>query len=396
MSTNQAVENLQNQWYNTLKAAVGGNGNFQMIQPNNPIPPQATNDQIWQYFNNLPPISLNHNMTLSGGNQFYTDYAAVLSQLQSNALTNFQNVLGSYYPMWQQYLATLNPFPSLQDLPNVFYQWAVVNAPTVAGPGRSAYAAALLDPIFAAQTAALNTNNFVNFVPNFTQGVTQLFQQIPSGAPVSINFDSATASSNVTNTWAKGNTGIFFGIFGESDSSTSQLSQQFASSRVAGTISFQKFITFVADPPGLPTGWYSSAALHQAFAANTGGAPWRQGANPNWESTFGPNGNMQWFTASLVVADGVTVQMTSYAKYSSSQQTQIKQSSSSGLWPFYWKSGSSSFSQTITFNSDSTMTYTQSSPTGQPLIIGAFVLPASQYLGGNQQMAAFVMPPKKH
>lgn len=213
------------------------------------FPPQATNDQIWQYFNNLPPISLNHNMTLSGGNQFYTDYAAVLSQLQSNALTNFQNVLGSYYPMWQQYLATLNPFPSLQDLPNVFYQWAVVNAPTVAGPGRSAYAAALLDPIFAAQTAALNTNNFVNSVPNFTQGVTQLFQQIPSGAPVSINFDSATASSNVTNTWAKDNTGIFFGIFGESDSSTSQLSQQFASSRVAGTISFQKFITFVADPP---------------------------------------------------------------------------------------------------------------------------------------------------
>ncbi|MEP0824070.1 MAG: hypothetical protein HRF40_01140 [Nitrososphaera sp.] len=395
MSSNQAAENLQNQWYNTLKTAVGGNGNFQMIQPNNPIPPQATNDQIWQYFNNLPPVSLNHNLTLSGGNQFYTDYAAVLSQLQSNALTNFQNVLGSYYPMWQQYLAGLNPFPSLQDLPNVFYQWAVVNAPSVAGPGRSAYSAALLDPIFAAQTAALNTNNFVNSVPNFTQGVTQLFQQIPAGGPVTINFDSSTASSNVTNTWAKGNTGIFFGIFGESDKSTSELSQQFASSRVAGTISFQKLITFVADPPGLPTGWYSSAALHQAYAANTGGAPWMQGANPNWESTFGPNGNMQWFTASLVVADGVTVQMTSYAKYSSTQQTQIKQSSSTGLWPFYWKSGSSSFSQTITFNSDSTMTYTQSSAPGNPLIIGAFVLPASQYLGGNQQMAAFVMPPRK-
>ncbi len=395
MSSNQTMENLQNQWYNTLMTAVGGNGNFQMIQPNNPIPPQATNDQIWQYFNNLPPMALNHNLTLSGGNQFYTNYAAVLSQLQSNALTNFQNILGSYYPMWQQYLASLNPFPSLQDLPNVFYQWAIVYAPTVAGPGRSALAAALLDPIFAAQTAALNTSNFVNSVPNFTQGVTQLLQQIPAGSPVMITFDSVTASSNVSNTWAKGNSGIFFGIFGESDSSTSELSQQFASSRVAGTVTFEKLITFVADPPGLPTGWYSSAALHQAFAANAGGAPWRQGANPNWESTFGPNGNMKWFTASLVVADGVTVQMTSYAKYSSSQQTEIKQKTSTGLWPFYWKSGSSSFSQTITFNSDSTMTYTQTSPAGNPLIIGAFVLPASQYLGGNQQMAAFVMPARQ-
>jgi hypothetical protein len=31
------------------------------------------------------------------------------------------------------------------------------------------------------------------------------------------------------------------------------------------------------------------------------------------------------------------------------------------------------------------------SQTGNPLIIGAFVLPASQYLGGNAEMASFVM-----
>lgn len=254
MSASPAAVNLQNQWYNTLATAVGGNANFQIVQPNNPVSGLATDDQVWQYFNNLPPASLNNNLTLSGGNQFFANYTGVLSQLISNALTNFQSVLGSYYPMWQRYLAGLNPMPSLQQLPNTFYMWAMVNAPTVAGPGRSALAAALLDPIFSAQTMALNTSSFVNNVPNFTQGVQALITQVATGGSIpAISFDSATASSNVTNTWAQGNSGTFFGIFGSSDSTTSQLTEVFASSRVTATISFQKLITFVADPPGPPT-----------------------------------------------------------------------------------------------------------------------------------------------
>jgi hypothetical protein len=83
---------------------------------------------------------------LSGGNQFFANYTGVLSQLISNALTNFQSVLGSYYPMWQRYLAGLNPMPSLQQLPNTFYMWAMVNAPTVAGPGRSAFGSGTARP----------------------------------------------------------------------------------------------------------------------------------------------------------------------------------------------------------------------------------------------------------
>ena len=392
MSAPTAVTNLQNQWYNTLAAAVGGNANFQIVQPNNPVSGLSTDDQVWQYFNNLPPASLNNNLTLSGGNQFFANYTGVLSQLVSNALTNFQSVLGSYYPLWQRYLAGLNPLPPLNQLPNVFYTWAMVNAPTVAGPGRSSLAAALLDPIFAAQTMALNTNNFVNNTPNFTQGVQALIQQVANGGSVpAINFDSATASSNVTNTWAQGNSGIFFGIFGQGDQTTSQLTQMFASDRVTATISFQKLITFVADPPGPPNGWYSSSALGQANSASGGGAPWRSGAMPNWQSTFGPNGNMRYFLASLVVADGISATITSYASYSSSQQTQITQNSSYGFWPFYWGSGSSTYTNSVSFNSNSNLTYTMTSQAGNPLIIGAFVLPAGQYLGGNQEMASFVM-----
>jgi hypothetical protein len=393
--TPQAVVDLQNNWYLALDQVVGGNANFQIIQPNTPIAPQATDDQLWQYFNNLPPAALNNNLTLSGGNQFYSDYTAVLSQLQSNALTNFQNVLGSYYPLWQRYLATVSPFPTLQQLPNVFYNWALVNAPTVAGAGRSAYQAALLDPIFQAQTMALNTAGFVNNTPNFTQGVTQLFQQIPAGSAQIIQFDSAKHYGDVSQTWAHGNSGAFFGIFGSSDATTSQLSQQFASARVTATIHLQHMITFVAAPPGAPNGWYSSAALGMAHSASTGGQPWRAGADPSWESTFGPDGNMQNFVSALIVADGINATITSYAQYSASQQTQIQQQQQSGLWPFYWSSSSSSISTNVSFNSDSTMTYSISSPTGNPLIIGALVQPAGQYLGGNPHLASFVIPHRR-
>jgi len=392
ITSSPAVNTLQDQWYNTLAQALAGNANFQLLQPNGPIPFQATNDLLWQYFNDLPSVSLTNNLNLSTGNQFYSDYTAVLSQLVSNALTNFQNTLGSYYPLWQQYLSTLNPFPSLQQLPVVFYQWAIANAPTVAGPGRSAYAAALLDPIFQAQTLALNTGGFVNNTPNFTQGVTQLLQQIPNGPSQSISFDSATASSNVTNTWAQGNSGAFFGIFGESDSSSSQLTQIFASARVTATINFTHAITFVASPPGAPNGWYSSAALGMAEKASSGGAPWTPNANPSWASTFGPGGNMRYFTSALIVVDGIQATITSYASYSAQQQTAITNSSSAGFWPFYWSSGSSSFQQQVSFNASSQMTYTQTSPTGNPVVLGALVQPASQYLGGNQQLAAFVVP----
>lgn len=386
---------LQNQWYNTIASAVAGNADFQIIQPNAPITSTATDDQIWQFFNNIPPAALNNEFVPSGGNQFYNDYTGVLSQLTSNALTNFQNVLGSYYPLWQRYLATVSPFPTLQQLPNVFYQWAIVNAPTVAGPGRAAYAAALLDPIFQAQTLAFNTQSFVNNTPNFSQGVLQLLQQVPNGSTISFTFDSNTASSNVTSTWANGNSGAFFGIFGSSDSSSSQLTQTFANSRVTANVTLQKVITFTASPPGPPNGWYSSAALGQAHAASNGGAPWVSNANPSWASTFGPTGTMQQFVSSLIVVDGFSATITSYAQYSSSQQTQIQNQSSSGFWPFYWNSSSSGYSNSVSFNADSTLSYTMSSGLGNPMVIGAVVLPASQYFGGNAAMSAFVLPARK-
>ena len=88
----------------------------------------TTDDQVWQYFNNLPPASLNNNLTLSGGNQFFANYTGVLSQLVSNALTNFQSVLGSYYPLWQRYLASVSPLTTARMVANVTADTSPINA----------------------------------------------------------------------------------------------------------------------------------------------------------------------------------------------------------------------------------------------------------------------------
>jgi hypothetical protein len=70
---------------------------------------------------------------------------------------------------------------------------------------------------------------------------------------------------------------------------------------------------------------------------------------------------MQHFLASLVVADGISATITSYASYNSAQQTTITQQSSGGFWSFYWGSGSRTYTNSVNFNANSNLTYTMTS-----------------------------------
>ena len=246
-------------WYSALAAAVSGKGTLALITPAIAMPVQATDDQLWALFNTIPPPIRNNTLSMSGGNQFYSDYAGMLSQLTSTALTNFQSVAGVYYPLWQRYLGGLNPLPTPAALPNVFYTWATANAPSVANAGRAAYVVALNDPIFAAQTAAANTSLFVSNTPNFRKGVAQLFSEdIAARGPITLRVRSAAAT-------------------------------------------FRKLFTFT----NTPATWYSPGVMQQAYAASAGGVPWVQGASPDWQRTFGTTGNLQRFITSVVVADGI-------------------------------------------------------------------------------------------
>ncbi|MDN7487530.1 hypothetical protein CFB40_26545 [Burkholderia sp. AU31652] len=379
---------LQAGFYNALAQGLGYSNQdpFQVIQPSPPLlDGEGADDLLWAYFNNLPVASLTGNTQISGGNQFLANYQAVMSALQS-APNNFQSTLGP--ACWDSYQAALKQDKSLTN-PKKFRNWALYNGAcsAVAVSGASALAAAELDPIFAAQ---LNVEPYlpagdesVDFVPGYSK-MLALLKKAPYR---SFNVGTNSWQTDVSSTWTQGSNSGFFGLWGGS-SYTSTLSQKFASGGVSVDASFRNVLPFNVTPGT----WYSSGAFGLAFN-NPGSAPWKPGVKPNWETTFGASGNMQRFASTLVIVNEMNIKVTSNASYSESEQEQIRNNSSAGLWPFYCSSSSGGSNTSTAFNAAGNMTVTITSQKNVPVVIGCIVLSASHYLG-HESLASKILTEK--
>jgi hypothetical protein len=364
---------LQNGFYNGLCQGLGLSTNtFQILQPTPPLP-YNSDSALWAYFNNIPPYSLTQNYIASGGNQFFSDYKGLISALQAPP-NNFVNDIGpATYNAWLMYLQSLKQIPAASQLPDIFFNWALINYPSVANIGSADLSAMLLDPI---SSAGLALMPYYKLQPDWSLGYTTLVQQLATAPTQSFNFDSSQMNTNVSNTWTGGNDSGFGGLWGGS-SSTSTLSEQFASSHIAISASFAHVFTFQASP-GV---WYTSSAMGDAFSHQSG-APWNPASTINWQNTFDPNkGNMARYMVSLIVADTMNIQIESDAVYSSTEQQTIQNNSSAGLWPFYTTSSSSGSSTTATFDSHGAMTVQVHSAPGVPVVIGGNVIPVDQFVG---------------
>ena len=370
------ADDLQSKWYNTLTAAIGVSPHqFQLLQP--PAPLGETSKELWSYFNDLPPETLVRDLEDSGGDQFYSNYSAVVNQLISQSGNALARDLGDHFSAWMAFIAK-NP-PGATPIVTVFRQWALVNAPGLVSKGTSDLLAQINDPIVRAQEAAADQSNFVDGTPDFSKTIQNLTDALQGAAGTTFSFDSATASSDITSTWSSGSTGIFF--FDSSASSQSTLVAKMASERYTVNGSFKSILTLQADPGS----WYSSSALGAAFSTQDN-TLWNHGT-PSWNTTFGPNGNMLHFAASIVVVDGVDITITSEASYSSDDQTHIRTVSSGGFWPFYSTSHTSTFDAETTFDSNGRMTVHVTNPAGNPLVLGVNVVPARQYILGQAAAA---------
>ncbi|MDP9190349.1 MAG: hypothetical protein M3P06_01435 [Acidobacteriota bacterium] len=363
------ADDLQAKWYNTLTAAIGVSPNqFQLLQP--PAPLGDTSKDLWSYFNDLPPETLVRDLEDSGGDQFYSNYSAVVNQLIPQSGNALARDLGDHYSAWMAFRAK-NP----GDIVPVFRQWALDNAPGLVAKGTSDLLAQLHDPIVQAQEAVVDQSKFADGTPDFSKTMDDLQNALQGAAGTTFSFDSATASSDITNTWSSGSTGIFF--FDSSASSQSTLVAKMTSARYTVNGSFKSILTLQADPGS----WYSSSTLGAAFSTQDN-TLWNHGT-PSWNTTFGPNGNMLNFAASIVVVDGVDITITSEASYSSDDQTHIRTVSSGGFWPFYSTSHTSTFDAETTFDSNGLMTVHVTNPAGNPLVLGVNVVPARQYILGQ-------------
>lgn len=380
---------LQNGWYNGFIQGMSQNPNsFQIIQPAPPIASgAAANSTLWSYFNNIPPLSLTQQFMASGGNQFYSNYRALMSALMPSRTVNVQQDIGEdNFLNWQKYILSLSTPISMNQLPTLFRNWAMIFAPQVANIGSSDYASILLDPIATAQNelTLIYTTPGINGLPlpyNWSLSYNDMITQLNSSPSRQFTFDSSKMDTNVSKSWTKGGNSGFFGLWGGSTINTS-ISQQFASSNVKVTASFDNVFTF-SDTPGL---WYNSSAMALAFANKTGN-PWSSQSSINWDNTFGANGNMQRFAANLIIASGMSVTVTSDASYSSLDQQTITSSGHAGFWPFYSGSSGSSTTNTVTFNQQGQMSITTSSVRGVPIVLGVNVLPVSQFVGHSAAMA---------
>lgn len=378
---------LQNGWYNGFLQGMGQSANsFQIIQPAPPIASgAAANSILWSYYNNIPPFSLTQQFVASGGNQFYSNYRALMSALVPSRNVDVQGDIGAdNFKKWQKYILNLTTPPAMKQLPTLFRNWAMIYAPNVANIGSADYASILLDPIATAQNELTLIYTDQNGLPkgfNWTLSYDDMVGQLNSSPSRQFTFDSSTMNSNVSTAWTKGSNAGFFGLWGGSTTSSS-ISQQFASSRITINASFDNVLVF-ADTPGL---WYNSAAMALAFANKTGN-PWSAQSSINWDNTFGNNGNLQRFAANLIIASGMTVTVTSDATYSTLDQQTITSSGHAGFWPFYSGSSGSSSTNTATFNEQGQMTITTSSVRGVPIVLGVNVLPVSQFVGHSAASA---------
>lgn len=373
----QAMQSLQDQWYNTLVAGLGLDAStFQIAQPSTPL--GDTSDVLWATFNNIPPLSLTAQFTASGGNRFYDDYAAVVSQLISQGDGAFRRDLGDQYGAWMSYVLSLSPLPAPDQLPKTFMTWAMLHCPDIAAQGANDLAAALNSAIYQAQLAVADKTGFIKGVPVFSRTIADLRNAVPQAEARSVTFDSTTASSDVTHTWAKAEASGMYDFFsGSVGGGYDQLSQKAATSEVSVTANFSHVLTFSADPGT----WYVSSALAAAHATpdNT---MWKHGT-PSWDTTFGADGNMLRFATSIVVVDGIAATITSEATYSESEQQEITASASVGIWPFFSFGGEGGHTTSTSFDSEGSMTVTVSNPAGNPVVLGVNVVPVDAYLGGG-------------
>jgi len=380
-----AFPDLQNGLYNFMMEALGltNASNLQLIQPAVPFPsPQTSNTTLWNWMNEIPPLALSQSG--SGGDQFFSDYEAVMSSLTPSVHIDFAGDIGAAAnTAWNTYLGSLTTSPSVTQLPSMFFNWAFTHGfYSVADKGSSDLSAMLLEPIYRAQLALLPyltvTGVSKGKAPDWSLGYAELVSELASAPKKTLSTVNVQSNTNVNSSWAaSGSSGGFFLWGGGSSSSSSSISASFASQAVSVSVEFDHALTFVP----VPGAWYDSAAFGLAYASQTG-SPWNPAAPElTWAKTFGSSGNMQRFASSLIVVSGMKVVATSSHAFSSADQQTINNNSSGGFWPFYSSGSSSSVTTSHSFNSAGNMTITISSPSNVPTLIGMIVLPAAQYLG---------------
>lgn len=305
--------------YNTLCSGLKlSNQQFQMIQGVLPVPSNPSG--LYNFFDGIPPTSV----------------ATLYTANPVNGLNgNMQIVISDALDSFLKTVATNNYF-------NEKY-WVDGNVG--------------VDPIYA---------------PPFAD----LMNQVNGGSEARINFDSATADSNISTSWAKSTGSAGVGFWGESSSSVSEtLNQKASSSRITVEFKFNK-VAYLTVRAG---GWFT-----QGFFADQYRNPKKwAGGQEAWDQVFGPKGSCQFLTNQTLLANGYTYTVRSWASYSQSDFSLIETSKETNVWPFYTSSSNSKATQSFVFNDDKSISSIVTCDPGALQIFGMGVIKTSTAMGSG-------------
>lgn len=376
-------QNVNNGFYNALVESLGlSRQHFALLQPASPV---LTTPNLWNhYFNLIPPEANFVDLVLSSGSQYFDNYKALWSALQSDVGSEYEKkVPQDIRDEFGDFLLNRANPPSLSQVPALFRNWAFLRHPRYANVGATALANALLDPI---ASGALRLLPYLGDTgadppipdrqPDWDENIDDLKAELAVAPSRSIDFKSSQTSTDLSNTWAHGQTNVFFGVY-RSDSNTSHTSSVFSDNEIDLNGSFGHVTTFAP----VPGSWFSSAGTKIAYDAKDTSPPWVPGALKNWTNTFDPQtGSLARFIASLIVVDTMNITFHSKAQFTVDDRTLITQNSGGGLWPFYNTSSDSGTRTQFRFNDGGEMTVTITSLPGVPIVLGANVFSAEDYL----------------
>ena len=392
-ASDDALHNLTAQWYNSLSAALSlSPKDFQIAQGDLLVP--TSTERLWDMMNQVPTESIAQYYTPSTIDTFSSEYQSILSYLQEPASEAFKTAMGTNYAAWQTaeqaYVAAngatilANPPTSVTNaLTGYFDIWSAENM----DPGQAAncatlYAAIYDNPIYIAQLLIRHLSPGAATAYTLTQE--QLVADLGHGPSVTFSMDSATASTDLTNSWTSSSSsdgGSYF-YTSSSSSEATDFTQKFSSAQVTVSTAYQHVITVpvqalssgsVTDGGTVYSPWFYPAALTAAFQDDTA-STWSDPTK--WSEFFGPDGALQYVATALIVVDGITQTVVSTASYTADEQTYAHSESHEGYgcWPYYVSNDSSSTTTTnTTFNDQGQMTVQTISPVGNPVVIGVLV-----------------------
>lgn len=394
-ATSTVLDTVNAQWYNTLAKELNLSvQEFQLCQ-GDVILPRST-DQLWDMMNQLPADTVIQYYTADTLVNFSGQYTSLLSFVQASGAADFNTAMGTgnitNWTAAKQAYFKANP-SAFSDSPTVlqtaletlFQNWSMVEL--VPNPGSAAqcytlYRAGFENPIYVAQE--LQANLPLGGPAAFNQTYEEVLGDIAAAPSVNFTMESATASSDISNSWANSSssTGGSYFYSKSSSSQSTDFTQTFASAAFTVGVSYDHFINVAALPLSgesveadktsyLP--WYYGAALAYAYNNKTA-AVWTDLAQ--WDALFGPQGSLQYVVTNLIIADGTTTTTTSSQAFSTAEQTYANEQSSEGYgcWPYYVSNSSDNTTTTSTsFNASSNLVVTTTSKPGNPIVVGVLV-----------------------